>query len=384
VPVRVLSGADEARLSALGVVCGTPEADGLMGDLGGGSLELVRLVKGRLGAHATLPLGPLRQPEALLADRAAARQAIDRELARVMWLAEAKGAAFYPVGGAWRTLARVHMEHVGYRLHVIHRYRIERRRAADFLQVVGRLSKPSFAAIPGVSRRRLGALPFAALLMERVLRLAKPERIEFSAYGLREGLVFSRLGPRERKTDPLLAACADWTEDRFGELGDALDAWIEPLFAGEDAAARRLRLAICRLSDIAWRDHPDYRAKHAFSRILHLPVSGIDHPERVFAAIAVAVRYGGSRDDAEIEAVRGMLDEARQLRAVVLGLALRLAYSLSGATPALLAKSALVHDKSGVRLRLARGEARMFGEAVERRLEALGRALRCPVAVEEG
>src|SRR3546814_7231518 len=64
--VTVLSGNREARLSALGVPSGTPEATGLMGDLGGGSVELVALAKGKLGVHETLPLGPLR-----LADRSA-------------------------------------------------------------------------------------------------------------------------------------------------------------------------------------------------------------------------------------------------------------------------------------------------------------------------
>ena len=60
VRVRVLSGEEEAKLSAQGVLSGIPEADGLMGDLGGGSVEIVALKRGRLGRHATLPLGPVQ------------------------------------------------------------------------------------------------------------------------------------------------------------------------------------------------------------------------------------------------------------------------------------------------------------------------------------
>ncbi|MBU1539361.1 MAG: Ppx/GppA family phosphatase, partial [Alphaproteobacteria bacterium] len=41
--IRVLSGEEEARYAALGVLAGIPQADGVAGDLGGSSLELVRL-----------------------------------------------------------------------------------------------------------------------------------------------------------------------------------------------------------------------------------------------------------------------------------------------------------------------------------------------------
>src|SRR5262249_13020009 len=61
--VKIVSGEEEARLSALGVIAGVPEADGLMGDLGGGSLELVAVNNGKIGRHVTLPLGPLRLTE---------------------------------------------------------------------------------------------------------------------------------------------------------------------------------------------------------------------------------------------------------------------------------------------------------------------------------
>ena len=59
-PVHILTGEDEAEASALGVVSGIPRADGLMGDLGGGSLEIVALDDGVPGRRATLPLGSLR------------------------------------------------------------------------------------------------------------------------------------------------------------------------------------------------------------------------------------------------------------------------------------------------------------------------------------
>ncbi|MEX2009789.1 MAG: Ppx/GppA family phosphatase [Dongiaceae bacterium] len=383
VRVTVLSGGEEARLSALGVVCGIPDADGLAGDLGGGSLELVALDKGALGAHATLPLGPLRLAEATLGDRAQARAAIDRRLAAVDWLGDIRGRGFYLVGGAWRTLARIHMGQIGYPLRVVHQYAIGRDQAEDLARVIAGLGGRSLANIPGLSGRRLETLPFAALLLQRVLEIARPERVVFSAFGLREGHVFSRLSPDEQREDPLVAACAELADHRFAPLGAALHDWVEPLFPADGPAERRLRLAICHLSDIAWREHPDYRAEQAFRRILHLPLAGIDHAQRAAAALAVAVRYGGDPEAPEVAVARGLLDSDQRRRAIALGRALRLAYSVSGATPDLLRRAGLGAADGRLTLRLPKGESAMFGDAVQRRLEALGRALDLATGLDE-
>jgi exopolyphosphatase / guanosine-5'-triphosphate,3'-diphosphate pyrophosphatase len=377
VPVRVLTGAEEARYSAMGVVSGIAEADGFMGDLGGGSLELVGLAKGRLTEHVTLPLGPLRVGEAAMTDRDLARNLIDKHLERVSWIGDLRGRSFYAVGGAWRSLARIHMEQTGHPLHIIQQYRIEREQAENLLRIMSRLGRRSLAAITGLSRRRLDTLPFAALLLERLLRRARSGPIVFSAFGLREGYVFSQLRGTLRRQDPLLAAARDQADrdGRFGAMGDVLEEWTRPLFVDEDAPERRLRHAVCLLSDIAWRDHPDYRAEQAFSRILRLPIGGIEHGERVFAAAAVAARYAGNLEPVAAEGVLRLIDEASMGRALVLGLALRLAYSLSGATPGLLRETSLRASSDRLSLHLAKDGAVMYGEAVNRRLEALGRAL---------
>src|SRR5262249_58162926 len=128
------------------------------------------------------------------------------------------------------------------------------------VRVAARLSRRSLSSIAGLSKRRLETLPFAALTLERVLRLAKPERVVFSAFGLREGHLFATLPAGERAKDPLISACAEFAEAeaRFGDFGRLLQDWIEPLFAGDDAEARRLRLAACTLSDIGWPRPPDH------------------------------------------------------------------------------------------------------------------------------
>jgi exopolyphosphatase/guanosine-5'-triphosphate,3'-diphosphate pyrophosphatase len=327
----------------------------------------------------------LRVGEAALGDREQAREIVDRQLESVPWLGDLRGRYFYPVGGAWRSIARIHMDQVGHPLHIIQHYRIDRHQGEDLLRVMSRLGRRSLAAISGLPRRRVDTLPFAALLLERLLRIARPEAIIFSAYGLREGYLFSQLSPARRRQDPLLAACETFDRDgRFGMMGDMLDHWTAPLFADENKEQRRLRLAVCKLSDIAWRDHPDYRAERSFDQILHLPIGGIDHEQRVFAAAAVASRYAGTLEPVIQEPALRMMDEPTTARALVLGLALRLAYSLSGATPRLLAGSGLKLSAGKLTLMLPRSGPIMFGEAVGRRLESLGRALGRSVATASG
>ena len=386
VRVRIISGEEEARLSAQGVVSGIPDADGLMGDLGGGSLELVALDKGKMAEHATLPLGPVRLMDSTVDDLDAARAVIDRNLDGVAWLNGVRGRNFYPVGGAWRTLARIHMDQIGYPLHVIHHYSISRRQTEDLVRILGRLSRRSLISIPGLSKRRVETLPFAALTLERLLRLAKPDRVVFSAFGLREGHLFSVLPASEKVKDPLVSACIEFGEadSRFGDQGRLLQDWIEPLFRDDDAEARRLRLAACTLSDIGWRDHPDYRAEQVFIRILRLPVAGIDHKGRVAIAHAVYVRYGGEPDIAEIDSIVAMLDEEMREHWRTVGLALRLAYALSAATPAILKRCALNATDGKVTLRLPKGHDALLGEAVERRLQALAASLGKSAAVAVG
>ena len=377
VPVRVLSGGEEARLAALGVVSGTPGADGIMGDMGGGSLELVALHDGELGESATLPLGPLRLAEIDGGDRTMVEAEIDRALDRLPWLGAAADRSFYPVGGSWRSLARLHMEQSRYPLHVIHGYRLTREEAADLADVVAGLGRHSLQRIRTVSRRRLETLPYAALVMRHVLARTQPAEVMFSAAGLREGHLFDLLGPEEQERDPLIAAASDLaaSEGRFGDLGAELTAWTASLFAEETAQQARLRRAAGHLADVAWREHPDYRAEQALYRILRLPAFALDHAERAFLAYAVFVRYGGRRGgDAAAPALALLSPEAAH-RAEKLGLALRLAITVSGGTRDVLAAASLERQSERLLLRLPPDGSAAPGDAMQRRFDALVNAL---------
>jgi len=372
-PIRVLSGEEEAEFSGLGVIAGNPRADGVMGDLGGGSLELVDVRQGEISRSITLALGPLRLIESCGDDRQAARSLIDKTLAKVGWLDEGKGRSFYPVGGAWRNLARLHIEKSRHPLHAIHGYTIEREEAIKLARTVSRLGRSSLSDIQQVSRRRRETLPLGALVLGRLLRRISSEQVTFSTFGLREGYIFNQLPEEVRQEDPLISAAAEIAEreGRFGGLGEGLMTWCEALFPEETGEEWRLRLAACYLSDLAWREHPDFRAIQALRRILHYPLVGIDHPGRAFIAYTVFLRYGDSPDAKGAAAAAGLLNERMRSRAILLGSALRLAYRVSAATRWVLDHSGLRVDGKVLELRLPDDGSVPDGEAVQRRLKAL-------------
>ena len=380
VPVRIVDGAEEGRLSAAGVLAGNPSADGVVGDLGGGSVELVP-VSGParlIGGGISLPLGPLRLAE-FGDNRRALLDAIDRAVERSPLLNSAAGKSLYLVGGAWRAIARLHMEQSRYPLHIIHQYTVARRSAEAFLDLIGGISRRSLERIGGLSRRRLEAVPLAAIILRRLIAAGRPERIVFSAFGLREGYAYGLL-PSEPRSDPLIGACVGMalTQSRWHSDGDRLQRWIAPLFPNLPPSRQRLHRAACWLSDIAWTEHPDYRAEQAFYRTLRMPVAAIGHPERGFIACALHARYGGAADDPIKTAIAGLLDESEAAQARGLGLGLRLAYTLCGGALDLLEQVELKRQGAALLLELPASGNLFIGEAVQRRLDALGRALGLP------
>ncbi|MCW5748328.1 MAG: Ppx/GppA family phosphatase [Alphaproteobacteria bacterium] len=372
IPTRIISGEEEARLSGMGVMCGIPTVDGVMGDLGGGSLELVGLSGSELGPSTTLPIGPLR----LLTAGRDPRRAVEQAIAGVGWLERFRGRTFYPVGGAWRAFARLHMEKTDYPLHIIHQYAIAADQARELAHIIANQSLKSLEKTAGVSKRRLESLPLAALALECLLVALKPKQIVFSAFGLREGYFFSQLPDAEKARHPLIAFAEDegasWR--RFALSPVEIFNWLTPIFAGESTSERILRLAACHLSDIAWDDHPDYRAIMAYERVLQLPAPGMDHRQRATLALTMAWRYDSSIKDRALATALTITDGDAQRFARRLGTSLRLAYNLSGGAPGLLSQIALRRSEKVIELLVPAALRNQLGDVTGRRLAAVASA----------
>jgi exopolyphosphatase / guanosine-5'-triphosphate,3'-diphosphate pyrophosphatase len=371
VGIEILSGPREAKLSALGVVSGIHNPDGIVGDLGGGSLELIDVRGNRARRGVTLPLGSLALLDASHKSLKRAERLVKEDLSGAAQLKAARGRTFYAVGGTWRALARIHIIQSGYPLGVMHGYSLPAVDALDFVRRLRRLvSANMLANIEVVADARRPLLAYAALVLEYIIRVGKPKTIVFSTFGVREGLLYEMLPPAERASDGLIGAAQTLNEllSRSARHAQELMGWTDRLVRvvrlRETAEDRRLRHAACLLSDIGWRVHPDHRGEETLNLITNGNFGSISHQGRAFVALSVFYRYAGLRDENEPPArIRELVSPAMDERARLLGAAFRVAHLISAARPGVLPS---IHFRSRGRKLMLVFEHRMVDLVADR------------------
>jgi exopolyphosphatase/guanosine-5'-triphosphate,3'-diphosphate pyrophosphatase len=342
--IEILSGPREARLSALGVISGIHKPDGLVGDLGGGSLELIDVKGNLVRTGVTLPLGSLALQDASQKSPKRAEKIVKTALTGVAQLKAAHGRNFYAVGGTWRALARLHIIQSGYPLRVMHGYSIPAAQALDFVRRLRRLATANILAnIESIAEARQPLLVYAALVLEHIILTARPKTIVFSTFGVREGLLYEMMPPAERMQDGLVSAAQSLNEllsrsaRHAQELSDWTDRFVRVARLKETEEDRRLRRVACLLSDIGWRVHPDYRGEQTLHLITNGNFGSVDHHGRAFLALSVFYRYAGlSEQNEPPELVRMLVTPAQVERARVLGALFRVAHLISAARPGVL------------------------------------------------
>lgn len=372
--IELLSGAREAIAAAHGVLSAIPGANGIVGDLGGGSLELARVRGGVVGETISLPLGVLRLPEIRAKGHGALERLVKKMLAKADWRFE-PGLPFYLVGGSWRALARFDMHLTNFPLPVVHQYEITPARAEQLVRIVAHVGRARIKDVPAMTGSRIPTLPDAAMLLSCMVRQLGSSRLVVSSYGLREGLLFEDLPADIRLLDPLLIAAEaeGKVQSRFPGHGDRIERWIAPLFLEDGSAWRRIRRAACLLADVGWRANPDFRAERGVEIALHGNWVGIDAAERAMLAQALYSNFGGgpgSPPDVERLASSESLH-----RATLWGLAIRLGQRLSGGVEGPLLLSRLELEDGALTLRMSGGDIDLVGESVERRLKQLAAAM---------
>lgn len=373
--ILILSGEDEARISGLGVLSAIPDADGIVGDLGGGSLDLARVADGTVLDTATLPLGVLRAAAVRQSDPAALSQAIRRMIAPYPWLHSHPGKPFYLVGGSWRALARLDMHLASYPLRVLHEYRMAVTRPEQALARLGGLDRDSLRRATGLAPSRIETLPDAIELLRLVRDHLNPSHFIVSSYGLREGLLYARMDEDIRKRDPLLVAADRFgqLQSRFGEDALPLYNWIAPVFSGDPPEWQRWMMAACHLSDVAWQASPDFRAERGLEIAMHGNWVGIDAIGRSMIGQALYTNFGGG--PRPFKAPDHVAQPEMLERAIGWGLAIRLAQRLAGGTHDVLERSSLERSGDMLHLVLNPADSALFGEVVERRLRRLAQFL---------
>lgn len=388
--IIILSGADEARGAAHGVLAGFFRPDGIVGDLGGGSLELIDVTPdGGLGEGITTPLGGLRLRDLSGGDLAKAQAIADSHISASSLAGLGEGRAFFAVGGTWRNLAKLHMEQANYPLHVMHAYEVPTAGLDGFLDAVIKSDPEKLPGIAAVSKSRRSLLAYGAVALKSVLRFVKPQKIVMSALGVREGYLYARLSPEMQAKDPLidaaweLAVLRSRSPEHARELVDWSRRSFEALSIDETPEEERLRVAACLLADIGWRAHPDYRGKQALSIIAHAAMPAVDHRGRAFLGLTNFYRHEGSLEQQHIPELESLVDERLLKRAQILASLFRVTYLLTASMPGILDQFKWAQDpRGGFTLVMPAQFADIIGERPDGRLQQFARIVEKTLRME--
>jgi exopolyphosphatase / guanosine-5'-triphosphate,3'-diphosphate pyrophosphatase len=389
VDLRVIEGREEARLSALGVLAGAPDARGVVGDLGGSSLELIPVGGDGVGEGETFPLGPLALSGLGPFDADKVGRHAAAELAETRLFSKADGDAFYAVGGAWRALGRIDITLRQHPIGVLHQHEMSRAEAQKVIAFVRKQSSRSLEKFEEAAAKRADSLPYAAAVLAQVLEAGSFSRVVLSSYGLREGVLFDAMDPALRRQDALVCSAQAFGAPTAGmrAFGASLNAWVDPVFASGPFAFDRtkdqgLRRAAAALADFGGALHPDQREDLVFDLVLRAPLAGVTHRERAFLAAAVQHRYSKTLPQAAELIVARLLtsDQARIAGAV--GLAMRLGADLSGRSEALISRFTLKRQDQALVLSAGAGFGHLLTEQALRRLEPLAEGLQLKAQVK--
>jgi exopolyphosphatase / guanosine-5'-triphosphate,3'-diphosphate pyrophosphatase len=375
--MRIIDGAEEARLSAQGVLTGWPSAAGLVCDIGGNSMELAVIGQGQVFETVTSPLGPFRL-QSVQGGKKGLRAHIGGILTGLRDQIGDHHDALYLVGGSWRAIARLDMERRNYPLKVLHEYAMTPKAIRKTLEWIEAQDMATLRTRTGISPERMALLPLAAQVLRQLVHVFGPRKVYVSSYGVREGILYEQMPERLRARDPLIEAChyMEYTSARMPGFGRKLYDFLLPLFRNRPPERLRLVLAACLLHDVNWRAHPDYRADACFDTTTRANLGGLDHQGRIYLGIALMYRYKTGSLRGRVKDVAGMLPEPDLAEAKMLGRALRFGSMFSMEGPEKAGELRFYPKKAILELVLDRDAKMLYSEVTEQRFLTLAQEIK--------
>lgn len=373
-PVRVLSGQEEAHYAALGVVAGIPGFAGVVGDLGGGSLELSDIANGSDTNGESFELGVIRLQDDAEGSPRKAATLVRKRLQGSIIANDDEGGQFAAIGGTWRSLAKLHQSKRDYQLHMVQDYVVSADEMIAFCEeIIGADAIKSYPGSGSVSNSRRELVPFGAAALSEILKVGRFGSVVFSALGVREGYLYGMLDERERGIDPLIQGAEELSVLRSRSPAHANDLieftgqYIASSGLAESEAETRLRTVACLLADIGWRSHPDYRGPQSVDSVAYGSLTGVDHPGRSFLAQTIAIRYEGLKSKSA-QVLQPLGSPELTARARLLGSLMRVAYPMTAAMPGILPRTHFSLDGACLVLHLPADYAFLNGDHLRNRL----------------
>jgi exopolyphosphatase/guanosine-5'-triphosphate,3'-diphosphate pyrophosphatase len=361
-PIHILSQQEEANYVSRGLTLNIPDADGLVADLGGGSIEIVALDKGNITHGVSHNFGHLSD-----VDEAEVMQAFEN----TAWIAARRAKRLYGVGGSFRAFGAAFFDRVSYPLPVLHGTKIK----SDFMRGLCDELTTTPPNMRGVPLSRQHSMPMAAKIVRALLQVSGVGQLIVSGTSIRDGVIAVNELNDAQRADFLMAISQEIAEasGRFVGVSDALKVFLQPLMKIDPTPGfSRLVEVACNLADMCWHEHSDMRGDLAARRVLGLPVNCMTHKERVWLGVALYHRYVGTKQNKpRPEELDNLLGAEFRGRAITVGLGLRFALIFTAGTKEYLNDIRLDLDDRDMTLYVNQHARPLFDGACANRFTAL-------------
>ena len=335
--IEIIGELTEARYGFAGAVRGLAVSNGLLFDLGGGSLQITRFARRRLVEAVSLPFGALRLSEKFLeSDPPTGKQLrrlrdhVQSRLAKAGMGRIAAGDRLVGTGGTLRNLAKVDRQARRYPVGRLHGYELSVDRLAGIVDRLATTREKRRDEVSGLSAERADSIVGGAVAIQTLAEFVRAKQILVSGQGMREGIALGLLkmavgspaAVKEASLSSLVSRFDGWRQEaaaRRRGVAAALQRGLEPrapagIALAVDHAARVLDIG--RTLDVV------NRHEHVADILLSTELNGFAHDE--IALVSAVVRRAGDRhaDVLLLAPVRdaferGLLDRA----AIILALA---------------------------------------------------------------
>ena len=325
--IHVLTGDEEAKFSAMGCIVGLKKSNGLVADLGGGSLELAEVKKKEIMNTMSLPLGVHRA-------KSKNNKIIDKfksSLQNTEWLNENKFKRVILTGGTWRAIVKLYFDKYNYPLKVIHHFKPDFDNFVLMLEEVSNFKKKDLLQYSLITKDKTPFIRYAAKLALEIINKVSAKQVVISYTAIREGYISDKI-KLNYKNDPLeyqslkVAAIANELNSRAVNFKN-IKLFTNNFFKKRSYLNKRIRESAANYITTGDSIARDERGLFVFKQILKSEILKFSHSDRVMLATIIFVFHNGINYN-EIKDYRKIINKNKLLSSIELGLFLRIVYEI--------------------------------------------------------
>jgi len=372
--VEVLTGIEEAENSALGVIIGFQKVNGVVADLGGGSLELARVEKNIIYEKVSLPLGVLRLFNQPKRNKDKINSIISFYLNKIEWLRKVKTKNLYLCGGTWRTLLNAHIFKTNYPLSILHQYKLSAYEALKFSNKLLSVKSIKSEKLVSVTKSRTNYIPIGSYILSSLIKICDPSNVLCSVSGVREGSLINKAYLNILEKDSLNRSVhfIALKKGDFGENYIKLYNFLKKIFTNNDEDFPiRLLLPACSLSNFDWGLGTYQRAELVFQEVINSPILKLSHNDRIKLGLVSFWRHCSTKYHPDVEFLK-LLSNSEIAACRRIGAALRFASSISVISSIFYEKIKIyvVNNKTLI-LKVPKKHSEVISNQVQKRLKSL-------------